>query len=256
MNLYEDYFYNYATLCARNAAAVVCPALFADLQPTSVVDIGCGRGAWLAEWQRLGAHVQGLDFGVISPEILHIPENAFEAVDLAEGFSLKRRYDLAQCLEVAEHLPADRARGLIASLAEAADVILFSAAPPGQGGENHVNEQPYEYWRDLWSEQGFVMFDPIRPRIISNRRLAPWYRFNIFIFANAAGVGRLPAQYGRQVIDPTDNVPDLAPLSYRLRRAVVRRIPVATQTWLAKQMARGSVAAFSRSGISVSSSAR
>jgi SAM-dependent methyltransferase len=252
---YDDSFYNYTASRALLAAAAICPILFAELRPASVVDIGCGRGAWLAEWRRLGADVQGLDFPVASTEELYIPEDSFKAVDLAEGLPLERRFDLAQCLEVAEHLPANRARNFIASLAKTADIILFSAAPPGQGGEHHINEQPYEYWRELWSEQGFKMYDPIRSRIIDNHAIAPWYRFNMFLFANAAGADRLPVHYREQIIGPANRVPDLAPLSYRLRRAIVRRIPIATQTWLAKRLAWSSRAVLAKDEISVSSSA-
>jgi SAM-dependent methyltransferase len=253
---YDDSFYGYTTSHARQAAGVVCPLLIADLRPASVVDIGCGRGAWLAEWRRLGVEIRGLDFSAASSEELCIPKASFEAVDLVKGFAIEQRFDLAQCLEVAEHLPANCARGLVASLAKTSDIILFSAAPPGQGGENHVNEQPYEYWRDLWREQGFEMFDPIRSRIIGNRGIAPWYRFNIFIFANRSGISRLPAHYLNCVVDHANKVPDLAPLSYCFRRAVVRHIPVAVQTWLAKRLARGIGARHPKDEFSVSGSAR
>ena len=125
---------------------------------------------------------------------------------------------------------------LFADLPKTADIILFSATSLGQGGENHFNEQPYEYWRDLWLEQGFKMFDPVRSMIIANRDIGPWYCFNTFLHANAAGVKRLPAHYLDQVIDPAGKVPDLAPLFYRLRRAIMQRILLVIQTWIAKPL--------------------
>jgi hypothetical protein len=51
------------------------------------------------------------------------------------------RFDLALCLEVAEHLPAAAGDSLVRRLASVGARILFSAAIPGQGGRNHVNEK-------------------------------------------------------------------------------------------------------------------
>ena len=50
---------------------------------------------------------------------------------------------------MAEHLSPEAGAGLVASLARHGDVLLFSAASPGRGGEFHVNERSPEYWRSL-----------------------------------------------------------------------------------------------------------
>ena len=41
--------------------------------------------------------------------------------------------------------------------------MLFSAAVPGQGGENHVNEQPLAYWRAIFREHGYSAVDYSAP---------------------------------------------------------------------------------------------
>ena len=46
------------------------------------------------------------------------------------------------------------AAGFVDNLVRHGDVILFSAAVPHQGGEHHVNEQPPEYWRELFARPG------------------------------------------------------------------------------------------------------
>ena len=60
--------------------------------------------------------------------------------------------------------------------------ILFSAAVPGQGGEHHVNEQPYDYWRKRFAEAGFTAYDFVRPRIAADNGISFWYRYNIILF--------------------------------------------------------------------------
>jgi hypothetical protein len=53
-------------------------------------------------------------------------------------------------LECAEHLPAHRAAPLVEWLTKSAPIVVFSAAIPGQGGKGHINEQPPDYWNDLF----------------------------------------------------------------------------------------------------------
>ncbi len=97
---------------------------------------------------------------------LQIPPQLFHTQDLAGFIDLGRRFDLVEGIEVAEHLAARAAGGFVASLIRHADVVLFSAAPPAQGGENHINEQPYEYWRVLFARHEYHIFDWLRPQIV------------------------------------------------------------------------------------------
>lgn len=57
-----------------------------------------------------------------------IPKGCFRAADLSQPFQLAEFFDLAICLEVAEHLPKQSAPGFIQSLVRLAPVVLFSAA--------------------------------------------------------------------------------------------------------------------------------
>jgi hypothetical protein len=84
-------------------------------------------------------------------------------------------------LEVAEHLPESSADTFIESLVAHGDVILFSAAVPGQGGQHHINEQWPEYWQQKFAKHGFYFHDTIRPLIWNNEKVNWWYRQNIFI---------------------------------------------------------------------------
>ena len=109
----------------------------------------------------------------------HVTE--FIERDLAEPLDLERSFALALCLEVAEHLPPERAPGLVADLTALAPVVLFSAAVPGQGGTGHVNEQWSEYWVALFDAEGWSCRDAIRPWVRANADVAWWYRQNLFL---------------------------------------------------------------------------
>jgi SAM-dependent methyltransferase len=235
---YDTHFYEYNVGIARRAALVVCPYLFRTLRPASVLDVGCGRGGWLAEWQELGVRVRGLDRPEVSNSGLLFSPDCFEPRNLNASQDVAGWFDLVECMEVVEHLEPDSARRLIEALGKTSDIILFSAAPPGQGGENHINEQPYEYWRTLWNDLGFQLYDAVRPVLRHHRDIAPWYRYNLFLVANEAGANRMPAEMRATAIGRGEPVRDIAPLSYRLRRLVVRLLPRSTQDTLARVKGR------------------
>jgi SAM-dependent methyltransferase len=162
---------------------VVVPLITSILRPRSVVDVGCGVGRWLSVFRENGIErIQGLDGQHIDAEWLVIPRECFSAIDLSQPFRLHEQFDLALCLEVAEHLPKESAKTIVQSLVCLAPVILFSAAIPFQGGTHHVNEQWPEYWQRLFREHHYQMIDLVRKHIWKNPDVKFWYRQNMFLY--------------------------------------------------------------------------
>jgi SAM-dependent methyltransferase len=181
---YDETFFNDQIGGALRSARAVIPEVLRLVPAKSIVDIGCGQGAWLKACLENGVEtIVGLDGDYVNRDKLLIDREQFQAFDLQRPIPLTRRFDLAMCLEVAEHLPAHSARGLVGSLAAAAPFVLFSAALPGQGGTSHINEQWPFYWEQLFTEQGMKKFDVIRPLIWNNRSVDPWYRQNLYIYS-------------------------------------------------------------------------
>jgi hypothetical protein len=177
----------------RDSAQHVVPLVSSLIHPSSVVDVGCGSGAWLDVFREHGAdRILGLDGHNIDPAWLCIPKACFRAVDLSQPFQLAEFFDLAVCLEVAEHLPKQSAWGFIRSLVRLAPVILFSAAVPLQGGTHHINEQWPAYWQDLFAKHGYRMLDLIRKEIWSKPEVQFWYRQNILLFVREDLVAARP----------------------------------------------------------------
>src|SRR5688572_28225284 len=107
-----------------------------------VVDVGCGTGTWLKVWLEHGAsNITGMDGDYVNPSTLEMPEWTLQAAELNGPLQANSQWDLAMCLEVGEHLRPESAPGLVGFLTGLAPVVLFSAAIPGQGGVDHVNEQ-------------------------------------------------------------------------------------------------------------------
>jgi SAM-dependent methyltransferase len=165
------------------SARVVMPIVMELLSPKSVIDVGCGPGAWLRTFAENGVRViREIDGDYVKRDELLIDPREFFAADLDQGFSLDREYDLALCIEVAEHLPESSGSALIDLLTSAAPAVVFSAAIPGQGGTNHVNERWLRYWHDLFARRRYTMVDAFRPKIRDDVRVAPYIRQNLVLF--------------------------------------------------------------------------
>ncbi len=189
-NPYDTSFFDRTESDAARSADIILPIAFEWTgRPRSVVDVGCGTGAWLDACRRLGVdRVLGIDGNYVDREQLRIPTDSFVPMDLAAPRPWSERFDLAMSLEVAEHLPATAADRFIRFLTNLSDRVLFSAAIPGQGGVNHLNEQPPGYWREHFHHHGFLLLDAIRPRIWHNLAVARFYSQNLFLYVRSSVV--------------------------------------------------------------------
>ncbi|MEM7219563.1 MAG: class I SAM-dependent methyltransferase [Pseudomonadota bacterium] len=206
---YDAEFYRRRTEATRVSAAAVLELIWPEVGGDSVVDIGCATGIWLAACTELGARrVLGVDGPWVDAAALEIPVASFLQHDLASGLpdgldDLDGRFDLALCIEVAEHLSAARGDELIAFLCRRSDCVLFSAAVPGQGGTGHVNEQRQSYWQQRFASQGYRAFDLMRPRLWRREDVNVIYRQNLLCYAREAS-----AAFGRLVAAGHEPLPD------------------------------------------------
>jgi len=100
--------------------------------------------------------------------------------------TLPKGFNVALSMEVAEHLPPRSAAGYVELLCSSAPVIVFTAASPGQGGTDHLNEQPMEYWMELFKQHSFYadvhLADSWRHEWKGSRKVVGWYIDNPMIF--------------------------------------------------------------------------
>lgn len=168
-------------------ADVVIPMLLELFPIASVVDVGCGIGTWLFSFEHYGvSDYQGLDGDHVPKDKLMVPRRRFLACDLEVPPQMGRKFDLCLSLEVAEHLHVDKADRFVNFLTSLSNIVLFSAAIPGQTGQNHYNLQWPEYWADKFNRQGYTCYDPIRPRIWRNSRVKWWYQQNMLLFVHSS----------------------------------------------------------------------
>jgi SAM-dependent methyltransferase len=226
MNVYDERYFEFIERASIESARQVLPVVMDLFHPHSVVDFGCGQGAWLRVWKDLGVtKVLGVDGDYVNRQSLLIAQAEFRSHDLQTPLDLSETFDLALCLEVAEHLPIVSAAALVQTLTRHSRLVLFSAAVPGQGGYRHINEQPYEYWRSLFARHDYCLVDIIRPRIQRVRSIEPWYAYNTFIFAERAASASLPRSVTDFIVTEGAPIRDYSPALFRVRKALLRPLP-------------------------------
>lgn len=184
---YSAGFYAAQSPGSLASAEVAIPHIVRLFDPHSIVDVGCGVGSWLCVAMRHGVtDVLGIDGFWVDGSQLLIPTERFVSRDLRQPIELDRTFDVAICLEAAEHLPPSSAPILVASLTSHAEIVVFSAAIPHQGGTNHVNEQWSSYWIELFEARNFVFVDCLRPLLWEDARVDFWNAQNMLVFVTAA----------------------------------------------------------------------
>lgn len=180
----------------RESAEIIVPLILEGRNIETMIDVGGGVGTWASVFESHGVRSTLVDSEEVPRESLQVSD--FHVRDLSKPFVLGKDYDLALCLEVAEHLPPESAEGFVQSLVDLAPVIVFSAAVPGQSGVHHVNEQFPSYWVVKFWQYKYGCLDILRHQIWYDQRIPFWYRQNILIFAHE----KLPNHYPMDVIHP------------------------------------------------------
>jgi hypothetical protein len=235
VGFYDNKYYRSIDKGSLSSARRIVPLIQAAVSDiSSVLDLGAGRGSWLSVWQSSGvSDVMAVDAGEFPEEEALVDPQRVVHASVVEPLDLGRRFDLAECLEVGEHVPTGLSQVLVANLVAHADVVLFSAGSPGQGGVGHINEQLLDFWVDLFKVRGYRSYDAVRPRVVGDRDVEPWYRFNAVLFANDAGAARLSADARQSRFPDSGNFHAFDSATWRLRKAVLSRLPVGTVTGIA-----------------------
>jgi SAM-dependent methyltransferase len=183
----KNKYIHYSELHDIQSAKEILPKLFELVKVKSVLDVGCGTGSWLKIVKDYGVvDYQGIDGIICEASQMHIESSKVNELDLDLNFDLGRKFDLVISVEVAEHLHPNSAENFVGNLTRHSDLILFSAAIPFQGGQNHLNEQWTDcYWVNIFKKFNYFPTDLLRSKIWGNQKIHWWYRQNIVLFVNA-----------------------------------------------------------------------
>ena len=139
----KDYYEGIEAANAR-VYGLLAQAIVTIFRPFSVVDVGCGSGGISLALKQLGVErIHPFDFSQASVTMAKSRGLLLaQRLDLTRAQRIPAAGDLCICLEVAEHIP-QKYEGHVASLlSQVSPHLVFTAAPPGQGGHLHVNLRP------------------------------------------------------------------------------------------------------------------
>ena len=175
---------------AIRSVGTIAESILSGFAPHSVIDVGCGTGALLNALRHRGCDVLGLEYSDAALRLCRGQQVPVIKFNLdRDNFTDRRTFDVAVSMEVAEHLPAKTANRYVNLLTSLSSLIVFTAAPPGQGGRagtDHVNEQPPFYWIAKFDQHGFQHEEALsrewRERWRAAGDVALCYHHNLMIF--------------------------------------------------------------------------
>ena len=183
--IYDSDFFNDANerkiLSSQKVARII--ASYYKFQ--NILDIGCGMGLYLRELNKMGKDVLGCDSSKAGIRMA-APEITVFYADVTKPLYVNRKFDTALCFEVAEHIKKKYSRQLVKNCTAYSDTVLFTAAPEGQGGVGHINEQPFEFWIHLFEEMGFAYDSDLSEKVKGHMKqedVVEWIADNFMSFS-------------------------------------------------------------------------
>lgn len=154
---------------------------------TSVIDYGCGAGWFLYYFKKAGINdIVGVEPNEENSSVLDLSiKDNVKFLDLTEQIYMDKQFDLAMNIEVAEHIDEKYADLVVENITRHTDLLIFSAATPGQGGYGHVNEQPFEYWVEKLNKINFNCDSKSTKKFrhyLKENKAKSWYINNISVF--------------------------------------------------------------------------
>jgi SAM-dependent methyltransferase len=183
---YSETYYNGIESANSHAYQLLAETLAGLFQPRSAADVGCGSGGISAALRDSGVEkIYPFDFSQASVDMTR--KRGFtnaQRLDLTQAENIPATADLCLCLEVAEHIPRKFERHLVSLLSRVAPVLIFTAAPPGQGGHLHVNLRSQDHWKQLFREQGMEHDDSAQEQMLRlfGGRMIRDYSTNLLVF--------------------------------------------------------------------------
>lgn len=128
------------------------------LDAKSVIDYGCGLGLLLEGVLESGVkNILGIEYSYksASPFISKHMQSYIRFGNVMEKCDCGK-FDCVVSIEVAEHILEEKSDVFVDNLVDSSNMyVILTAAPPGQGGIGHINEQKKQFWIDKIEKKGF-----------------------------------------------------------------------------------------------------
>jgi hypothetical protein len=128
------------------------------LHPSKFIDFGCSTGLYLREIKNKIPTILSIGYEFSEPAVSHALCSDVIQFDLTNKLDIEKVPNtLGLCLEVLEHIADEHWHPVLENLTQNCDMILFSAAVPGQGGTGHINCRHKIDWIRRFHSLGWVI---------------------------------------------------------------------------------------------------
>jgi glycosyltransferase involved in cell wall biosynthesis len=164
----------------RPFAKRLCSWVKDNLNPSNVLDLGCGPGTYVESFTEIGVDALGYD---TDPRVI-----GKENLLCKSLFDLEHTAPVVLCLETAEHIKSPKNGLIVKAMVDALDpggILIWTAAKPGQGGVGHINCRPKEYWEKRFNKAGLIREVELEKTLIdfiSQGYHMGWFIQNLLIY--------------------------------------------------------------------------
>ena len=172
--------YNHLDAEERPFAERLASWIKENLNPTHVLDLGCGPGTYVNCFTEQSVECIGYDID----SRVEGKDNLF----CKSLFDIEHTAPVVLCMEVAEHIDSSKNQHIAESMLKALDtngLLIWTAAKPGQGGVGHINCQTKDYWEQMLSTVGLVREFDIESKLssfIEKGYHMGWFLQNLLVF--------------------------------------------------------------------------
>jgi len=157
--------------------------------PSVFLDFGASSGLYVREIKHRMPTIESVGYEFSEDAVKNALCSDIILADLTNPLDrVKKDNTVGICLEVLEHISEDDWRPVLQNISDLCDVILFSAAVPGQGGTGHINCRWKIDWIRRFNKLGWVVdLDATRSiiREIQTTICMGWLVNNIIVFVKS-----------------------------------------------------------------------
>ena len=148
---YGESYYGKRMAFKETVYPLLSKAIEEVMQPTDIVDVGCGNGVLMEGFSVSCVGIEASDEGV-----KHTANRGYTVTkhDLRNKLNIER-FNLAVSVEVAEHLEEEFADMFVDNLVSLSDNVVVTAS--NVRGYSHFNPQPKSYWIDKFKLRGYEL---------------------------------------------------------------------------------------------------
>jgi hypothetical protein len=157
--------------------------------PSVFLDFGASSGLYVREIKHRMPTIESVGYEFSEDAVKNALCSDIILADLTNPLDrVKKDNTVGICLEVLEHISEDDWKPVLQNISNLCDVIIFSAAVPGQGGTGHINCRWKIDWIRRFNKLGWVVdIDATRSiiREIQTTIHMGWLVNNVIVFVKS-----------------------------------------------------------------------